>query len=397
MKNKTLQKVTHLVLAVIFIASSFSCSFQKQETTEKWSIKMADAVMQRYDTLAYYNGRTTASWSYDIALLGAAIDKLGETDPKYSEYMKTFIDMLVDDKGYIERYEMEKYNIDLIRPATNIFTLANRTGEEKYKLAIPQFITQMENHPKTHAGGYWHKKRYPWQMWLDGIYMGSPFLAQYAKEYNKPEWFDIVGEQITLIYDKTLDPKTGLLYHAWDESREQKWSNPETGQSPHFWSRAMGWYAMALVDVLDYFPEDHPQRTEIIEILRNTCDALIKVRDPESGIWFQVLDKAGKEGNYLEGSGSAMYIYAMAKGAKKGYLNKNYLELANLAFDDLVKTLIITDDDGLPSMTNICGACGLGGNPYRDGTYEYYTSEKVIKNDSKGVGPFILAAIELNR
>lgn len=397
MKNKIQKDVSILVLAVVFIASSFSCSFQKQESAEKWSIKMADAVMQRFDTLAYYNGRTAASWSYDIALLGAAIDKLGEIDPKYSEYMKTFIDMLVDGKGYIERYEMEKYNIDLIRPATNIFTLANRMGDEKYKLAIPQFITQMENHPKTHAGGYWHKKRYPWQMWLDGIYMGSPFLAQYAKEYNKPEWFDIVGEQITLIYEKTRDPKTGLLYHAWDESREQKWSNQETGQSLHFWSRAMGWYAMALVDVLDYFPEDHPQRPEIIEILKNTCDALIKVRDPESGIWFQVLDKGGKEGNYLEGSGSAMYIYAMAKGAKKGYLNKNYLELANGAFDDLVKTLIITDDDGLPSMTNICGACGLGGNPYRDGSYEYYTSEKVIKNDSKGVGPFILAAIELNR
>lgn len=385
------------ILIATILFGSFSCSTKKHETPEKWNIKMADAVMQRYDTLAFYNGRTTAGWSYDIALLGAAIDKLGENDPKYSDYMQNFMDMLVDENGHIERYAMEKYNIDLIRPATNLFTLANRTGAEKYKLAIPQFIEQMENHPKTKSGGYWHKQRYPWQMWLDGIYMGSPFLAQYGKEYNQPEWFDVVAKQITLIYEKTHDPKTGLLYHAWDESKEQKWSNSETGQSPHFWSRAMGWYVMAIVDILDYFPEDHPKRAEIIEILNTTCKALAKVRNTENGVWYQVLDMAGKEGNYAEASGSAMYIYAFAKGAKKGYLNKNYLELANAAFNDFLKTFVITDEDGLPSITNICGACGLGGNPYRDGSYNYYISEKIVKNDCKGVGPFILAAFELNR
>jgi len=201
---------------------------------------MADAVMQRYDTLAYYNGRTRLSWSYDVSLLGSAIYKLGDTDAKYKQYLKTFMDMMVDENGHIEVYNMETYNIDMIRPATCLLTLANDTGEEKYKKALPQFIEQMEKHPKTKSGGFWHKKRYPWQMWLDGLYMGSPFLAQYAKEYNEPKWFDVVTHEFILAYEKTLDPKTGLLYHAWDESREQRWSNPETGQSPHFWSRAMG-------------------------------------------------------------------------------------------------------------------------------------------------------------
>ena len=386
-----------LIALLSLLISSCSAPQKKAKEETKWSIKMADAVMQRYDTLAYYNGRTRAGWSYDVALLGTAIDKLGSIDPKYSAYLKTFIDMLIDENGHSDRYNMESYNIDLIRPATCILMLADRTGEEKYKKAIPQFITQMENHPKTHAGGYWHKKRYPWQMWLDGIYMGSPFLAQYAKEYDQPQWFDVVTKQITLIYEKTLDSKTGLLYHAWDESKEQAWSDPETGHSPHFWSRAMGWYVMAIVDVLDYLPEDHPQRGEIIEILKKTLDALIKVRDPESGVWYQVLDMGGEEGNYLEGSGTAMYIYAMAKGAKKGYLDQSYFDLANSAFDDMVKTFIITDEDGLPSMVNICGSCGLGGNPYRDGSYEYYVNEKIVKNDTKGVGPFILAAEELDR
>jgi len=390
--KKNLYAIVLLILP-IFI----SCLGKKVQHGEKWSIKMADAVMQRYDTLAYYQGRSAAGWSYDIALLGTAIDKLGKIDPKYSDYMKTFMDMLIDSTGNIPRYILASYNLDLIRPATNILTLYNRTGEKKYLDALPRFIEQLEQQPRTKSGGFWHKKRYPNQMWLDGIYMAEPFLSQYAKEFNQPQWFETVAQQITLIYDRARDPKTGLLYHAWDESREQKWSDSETGLSPHFWSRAMGWYVMSIVDVLDYFPENHPKRQELIQILQNTCEALKKVRDPESGVWFQVLDMGGKEGNYLEGSGSAMYVYAFTKGAKKGYLDKSYLELANQAFDGILKTFIITDTDGLPSMTNICGACGLGGDPYRDGSYEYYISEKVVKNDSKGVAPFILAAIELDR
>jgi unsaturated rhamnogalacturonyl hydrolase len=234
-------------------------------------------------------------------------------------------------------------------------------------------------------------------MWLDGIYMGSPFLVQYAKEFNQPGWFDTVAHQVKLIAEKTLDEETGLLYHAWDESREQKWSDPETGQSPHFWSRATGWFIMALVDMLDFFPEDHPDRDSIIAILNRTCEALLKVRDPESGTWYQVLAHGGREGNYLEGSGTAMYTYTFAKGAKKGYLDEKYLEIAGEVFDDMVEQFIITDEDGMISMVDICGGCGLGGNPYRDGSYEYYITERIVKNDSKGVAPFILAAIELDR
>lgn len=387
------------LILLAFVGFNFSSCTSKgtQKDESKYSIKMADAVMQRYDTLAYYNGRTRLGWSYDVALLGQAIYKLGDTNPKYKAYLKTYIDMCVDENGNIPMYRMETYNIDMIRPATCLFTLAHDTGEEKYKKAIPQFIEQLENHPKTISGGFWHKKRYPYQIWLDGIYMGSPFMAQYAEEYNAPKWFDEVTHEFILSYEKTLDPKSGLMYHAWDESREQSWSNPETGQSPHFWSRAMGWYVMAIVDVLDYLPNDHPKRGEMIEILNKTLDALLKVRDKKSGVWYQILDAGNKKGNYLEGSGTAMYIYAMAKGAKKGYLDKSYLELANSAFDDMIETFIITDEDGMISMKNICGSCGLGGNPYRDGTYEYYVNEKIVKNDTKGVGPFILAAIELDR
>ncbi|WP_297088151.1 glycoside hydrolase family 88 protein [uncultured Draconibacterium sp.] len=396
MMQKILMTIT-AILTLFILSCSAPVKKEENKTTEKWSIKMAEAVMHRYDTLAYYNGRTRAGWSYDVSLLGAAIYKLGDVDQKYSDYLKIFIDMLVDKNGNIERYDMEKYNIDLIRPATCLQILANDTGEEKYKKAIPQFIEQMEKHPKTETGGFWHKKRYPWQIWLDGVYMAAPFLSQYATENNQPQWHSVVTHEILLAYEKTVDPETGLLYHAWDESKEQRWSNPNTGQSPHFWSRAMGWYVMAIVDVLDFLPEDHPDRPALIETLNKTLEALLKVRDPEKGVWHQVLDMGRAEGNYLEGSGTAMYIYAMAKGAKKGYLAKSYLDIANAAFNDMVDTFIITDEDGLISMVNICGSCGLGGNPYRDGSYDYYINEKIVKNDTKGVGPFILAAIELNR
>jgi len=234
-------------------------------------------------------------------------------------------------------------------------------------------------------------------MWLDGIYMASPFLTRYARDFNQPGWFDEVTFQIQEIYNRTLDTQTGLLYHAWDESRQQRWCNPETGQSKHFWSRATGWYMMALVDVLDYLPEDHPGRPAIIEIFNNLSAALVNVQDSETGLWYQVLDQGLREGNYLEASGSAMFIYAFAKGAKNGYLDQKYMKIAQNAFDQMVEVMVTTGDDGLPVLTNTCGACGLGGNPYREGDYQYYISEKRIDNDQKGVAPFILAAIELNK
>ncbi len=255
----------------------------------------------------------------------------------------------------------------------------------------------MEGQPRTNAKGYWHKKRYPSQMWLDGIYMASPFLAHYAKEFDQPKWYDEVTFQLKLIYEKTVEPKTGLLYHAWDESREQRWSNPETGQSKHFWSRAIGWYTMAIVDVLDYLPEDHPQRKDLIEILNNVCNALIKVQDEKTKLWYQVLDMGGREGNYIEGSGSAMFIYTFAKAAKQGYLPNHFLGIADRTFDSFIDVLVVKGDDSLPVLTNVCGGCGLGGNPYREADYEYYINEKRVDNDQKGVAPLILAAIELDK
>jgi len=358
---------------------------------------MADNVISQYDSLVYYLNPKKVKWEYDFAFLGQAIDRLGNIDAKYSKYMADYIDYFVNEDGSIDKYKLSDYNIDRVNPGKNVITLYKRTGEDKYKKVIEQLVQQMREHPKTNSGGYWHKKRYPYQMWLDGIYMASPFLAQYAKEFNQPQWFDVVTFQIIHINEQTKDPKTGLLYHAWDESKEQQWADAETGVSPHFWSRAMGWYVMAIVDVLDYLPDNHSDREALIGLLKQTIDALLKVRDSETNLWFQVLDQGLREGNYLEGSGSAMFAYAMAKGANKGYLAKKYKKYSVETFDGILNYLITEYPDGRIEMKDVCGGCGLGGNPYRDGSFEYYISEKKVVNDTKGVAPFILAAIELDR
>jgi unsaturated rhamnogalacturonyl hydrolase len=387
-----------LLIPLVFSGCGFkNADQQNKDSNNRWSVRMANSVMTRSDSLIHYLNPAEIKWQYDVAFLGQAIDKLGDIDPRYSKYMEDYVDYFVREDGSVIDYKIEEYNLDRINPAKNIITVYKRTGNPSYRTALDQFITQMETHPKTKAGGYWHKKIYPWQMWLDGIYMASPFLAQYAKEFNAPKWFDVVALQIELIYTKTLDSNTGLLVHAWDESHKQKWCDPETGKSNYPWSRAMGWYTMAIVDVLDYLPEDHPERDSLITMLQRTCEALLKVRDIKTGLWYQVLNQGSREGNYIEGSGSAMYTYVFAKGANKGYLNKKYLAIANDAFDDIVKELIKVDKDGLVTMHNICGGCGLGGNPYRDGSYAYYINEKRVDNDPKGVAPFILAAIELGK
>ncbi len=385
-----------LFAALIILLSGCNSNAGTRKNQEKWSVRMANTVISHSDSLIHYVAGKP-KWAYDVAFLGMAMDNMGNVDPAYSKYMEDWVRYFVQPDGSVIDYKLEEYNLDRIYPGRNVLTVYRKNPLPEYKIALDNFIEQLKTHPKTNIGGYWHKKIYPWQMWLDGIYMASTYMVQYAKEFNAPEWYDMAAFQVKVIYEKTLDPSSGLLMHAWDESREQKWCNPETGQSHYPWSRATGWYLMAIVDILDYLPADHPDRDALINILQKTCDALMKVRDPDSGIWYQVLNQGGREGNYLEGSGSAMFTYVFARGAKRGYLERRYLEIADSSFNGIIKELITVDDKGLLTMHNIVGGCGLGGNPYRDGSYEYYINEKRVVNDTKGVAPFILAALELDR
>ena len=327
--------------------------------------------------------------------------KTGEQ--KYFDYIKKNIDYYVQDDGSIKTYEMNKFNLDNISSGRTVLNLYKETKKEKYKKAADTLRQQLELQPRTESGGFWHKKIYPNQMWLDGLYMAEPFYAMYSSmfdnkngnEYKKD--FDDIAHQFILIQEHCRDKKTGLYYHGWDESKKQKWANPETGTSPSFWGRAMGWYMMSLVDVLDYFPQNHPKRNQLIKILQNLSESLLKFRDEEKKLWYQVIDKGNRKGNYIEASASTMFIYAFAKGANKGYLDKKFFNIANESFDAVKKYLITSDKDGTIYFNDVVSVSGLGGKPYRDGSFEYYISEPKRVNDFKGYGPLILSAIELEK
>ena len=365
----------------------------------KWSEKMALTLMMRHPKAFQIDDRTTAKWDYVHGLVASSIEELYKKtkDEKYYEYVKGYADALIDENGKIATYDMDKYNIDMVVAANILFDIYDKTKEKKYLIAMQTIREQLDKQPRTASGGFWHKQIYPNQMWLDGLYMGQPFYAQYTATFENGKKLDDVAKQFELLEKNDKDPKTGLLYHAWDESRKMPWADKVTGKSPNFWSRALGWYAMALVDVLDSFPKDHPKQKELVGYLNNLAVALEKVQDKKTGLWYQVTDMGNKEGNYLEASGSSMFAYALAKGVNKGYLPAKFKKVANHAFDGLTTQLIKVDADGGITLTQCCQVAGLGGNPYRDGSYEYYVNEKKKDNDPKATGPFILAAIELNR
>lgn len=389
------QKVLSACILLIVIPVLTACD-SSSGTEEPWSVRMANSEMERFPESWMLDFSSRLKWNYTQGLVcKAMLDMWSYTgDGTYFDYALSYADTMITDEGMIRTYNTENYNIDHINPGKILFTIYKETGEEKYRKAIDTLRGQMRTHPRTSEGGFWHKLRYPHQMWLDGIYMGSPFLAQYAVEFNKPELFDDVVNQIRLMAEHSYDPETGLFYHGWDESREQQWANKETGQSPNFWGRSIGWFAMALVDVLDWLPEDHSGKTEVIDIIEKVANGIENYQDEESGVWYQVVDQGDREGNYLEATASSMFVYFLYKAVRKDYLDDSYLLLADKGYEGLLKNFIRENQDGTISLTGCCLVAGLGGDPYRDGSFEYYISEPVRDNDPKGTGPFIMASIE---
>src|SRR5678809_556428 len=312
------------------------------------------------------------------------------------DYVKRNIDRFAQPDGTIVGYKTDDFNLDQIAEGRLLFPLFATTRDARYRIAAQHLRDQLSKQPRTPEGGFWHKGVYPQQMWLDGLYMAEPFYAEYARNFSDPSAFDDVAKQFLLVERHTRDPRTGLMYHGWDAARAQKWADPKTGLSKSFWGRAMGWYMLGAVDALDYIPRNHRDRTALIKTIKQAAEAAAKVQDPQSGLWWQVLDQPHRKGNYLEASASSMFVYALAKAARLGYIDDKYRAVATRGFDGLLKSLVKTNSDGTVSLTNICQVAGLGGalrkdGSYRDGTFEYYVSEPVVADDYKGVGPFIMA------
>jgi unsaturated rhamnogalacturonyl hydrolase len=360
------------------------------------SILMAESMMKIHaDSIQVKIGKP-ANWDYEQGLFLKAIEQvyIRTGDAKYFDYIKKNIQSFVDEKGNIRTYKASEFNSDNITTGRALLFLYQEIGDEKYKLAAQKLREQIKNQPRTKEGGFWHKDRYPNQMWLDGLYMIEPFYAEYGTIFNENNWDDIV-KQFELMWKGALDLKTGLLFHAYDYAKVQPWANKTNGHSPNFWGRSMGWYEMALVDVLDYMPENHPKRSILISQLNKLSEALLKIQDAKTGLWYQVPNFPGRKGNYLEASCANMFVYSFAKGVRKGYLSPKFLEAAQKAYKGITKEFVTKDPTGNTHLEKTVSVGGLGGTPYRDGSYDYYLSEPLKKDDLKGVGPFILASLEM--
>jgi unsaturated rhamnogalacturonyl hydrolase len=337
-----------------------------------------------------------AVWNYEMGVILTGFEKLATftSDKKYAEYTKNIIDHFITSAGEILTYNLEEYNFDNIPTGRQLLHLYKNTKEEKYKTAATLLYKQLAWQPRNKIGGYWHKLKYPTQMWLDGLYMAQPFAVEYAVMFNDTKKFDDIINQFVWMEKYSRDAKTGLLYHGWDESKLQKWANPKTGLSPEFWSRAMGWYMMALVDVLDHLPANYKRRSELIAILNRLSIALIKFQDTKEGVWWQVTDKANQQLNYLESSSSAMFLYALSKAVNKKYISTNFKPAITKAYNGIIKNFVRVDEAGIVHYLQAVAGAGLGGTPYRDGSYSYYVSEPKRDDDLKAIGPFIQACIE---
>ena len=379
----------NILVIIVLLGAAFASG-----QTVRLSEQMAETAATRVWVDSPNGKGVPPKWVYDYGVILNGLKTLWHAtgDGRYFEAIKNGVDKFVNADGTIKTYKVEEYNLDQVRMGSAVLMLYRVTGEAKYKKAADLIRSQLKNHPRTNEGGFWHKKIYPYQMWLDGLYMGEPFYAEYSQTFGENNWDDITNQFIWM-EKHVRDDKTGLLYHAWDESKKMPWADKTTGRAPMFWGRAIGWYAMAIVDVLDFLPKDHAKRPELIAILNRTMSALKKVQD-KSGTWWLILDMPGREKNYLEASATCMFTYAMAKGVRMGYLPVSFAKTADSAWSGIQAQFLENEDGGINLLKTIGGA-GLGGNPYRDGTYNYYVGEKVVTNDPKGVGAFILAAVEM--
>lgn len=393
-------KKLSIILAAGALAWGVS-SCQQEAGPESYSVRMVKSEITRMPEASMIDYNTTLKWNYTHGLELEAMMMTAEQYPAIEglvwDYATQYLDTIINADGSINKYKKTNYTLDHVKPGKMVLRAYDKQKQPRLKTAMDTLYAQLQTHPRTSDGGFWHKKAYPHQMWLDGIYMEAPFYAEYATKFlegaEQQAAYDDVVHQFMTIARHTYDPANGLYRHAFDESREMPWSQPSpTGQAPHVWGRALGWYTMAMVDVLEWLPADYTGRDSILSVLNPVCENLMPLQQDDK-TWQQVLDQTGREGNYNETSCTAMFAYTFLKGAKLGFLPKEYWARGYEIVQSLNQNYIREDQDGTISLTRVCGVAGLGGNPYRDGSFEYYINEIIRDNDPKGVGPYIMASL----
>ena len=392
-------KFCQLFLLTALAGMTLIAKAQKVDKNQPWSVRMVQSEMVRCPESWQLDFQPSLKWDYchglELQAMLDVYDRYG--DERIYNYALAYADTMIHDDGSIVKYKRSDFSLDRINSGKFIFRIYDQTKNEKYRKALDLMRSQLDDHPRNEDGGFWHKKIYPNQVWLDGIYMGAPFYAEYAYRNSRVNDYADVINQFLMAARHTYDPQTDLFKHACDVSRKERWSNPKTGQSLHSWGRAMGWYAMAFVDALDFIPKHEAKRDSMLMVFNQLCGMIKRTQEPKSGLWYQVLDKSGAPGNYLESSCSVMFVYALFKGVRMGYIDKSYLDVAIKGYNSILKEFIEVDKDGLVTITKACAVAGLGGKVYRSGDYDYYINEMIRPNDAKAVGPFIMASLEWER
>ena len=356
------------------------------KTDSAWSIRMANTVLARWPDLP-------PAWSHEYGVLfkGLLAVWCRTGDQCYFDYVKKHIDAVVDSNGAIAGYALDHFSLDHLNSGRLLFPLLERTGDTRYRKAIDTLRDQYRHHPRTSDGGFWHNGELNNQMMLDGIYMGAPFYTECGIADKDTAAINDAIRQVMLLVEHNRDANTGLFYHGWDENRTTGWAHPETGCSASFWGRATGWYSMAIVDLLELLPDDHTSRNDLLTIFRELMGAIVRIQDSDSDLWWNVLDQGNRQGNYLEASGSLMFLYSLGNGIAQGYLPVDFRCALDKGFSGALKHLIREENDGSLSIRQVCKTAGLGGKPGRDGSFDYYNSEPVVDNDFKGIAAFLLA------
>ena len=352
-------------------------------------------------------------WNYAV---GIELEGLLDTyrvhgDDSILNYLHTYRQKMIDERGDVVGYDYNAFNLDNVRPAKFILRMQQYGARKGEKIALKTFMKQLLNQPRTREGVFWHKAIYANQVWLDGILMGLPFYCDYAVKNCSPRKarriLDDAVNQMMQTDRRTYDEKTGLWKHAWDETHRQFWANPLTGQSRHTWARALGWYVMAMTECLDVMPDDYPRKAEVVALLQKVMKAVVQYQDKKSGVWYDVLDVESPK-NYLESTASCMFAYVLLKGSRMGWLDTDFNEAGKRAYEGILKRFIRVNKDRTISLTDCCSVSGLGPgkgpfvpagkeNYKRDGSFDYYMSEPIRDNDAKGIGPFIWASLEMER
>lgn len=336
------------------------------------------------------------SWNYiDGCMIKAVLELYHITrNETYLSFADEFIDYFVQEDGSIRYYDPEEYNLDNVNAGKTLFDLYKITGKEKYRKAIDTVYSQVTGQPRTSIGSFWHKQIYPNQVWLDGLYMVHPFYMQYELTFNEGRNCHDSYEQFLNVCRLMRDTRNGLYYHAYDDSREAFWCDKVTGLSDNFWLRAMGWFAMSLVDTIEIMPDSlESERIELTRIYSELIDSILPYQDKETGMWYQVVNRGGIKPNYLETSGSAIFAYAIMKSVRLGLLPESYFADGQRAFDGICSHRL-SEVSGALQLDGICLVAGLGNTEMREGTFDYYMREPIVKNDAKGVAPLILAYVE---